>query len=115
VASNKPVINIKDVTSNSASASGNKSIRSRLGNLENVTQAVLWVGLASVAAVIASSCAMVIDQMHFNNQTYRDQSSLNDLKYQELTKTVDLLSERIETLNKTESVRGATAQTQPAN
>jgi hypothetical protein len=72
------------------------SVKSRLTDVENLTKAILWVGIISVVGVIITCCTLVIDQMHFNNQTYKDQSSLNDVKLQEFSTRIELLNRELE-------------------
>jgi len=92
-----------------------QNVKGRLGNIENITQAVLWVGLATIVAVVIAFGALVLDQMHFNNQTYRDQSNVNDLKYQEMTKQIELLSQKIESLNKNQDNSTNTVKVETSN
>lgn len=91
----------KAASKNSASPSPGKKFTERLGNLENLTQAVLWVGLATIVGVLITCCALVIDQMHFNNQTYRDQSDKTNLQIQELNLRIDALQQQIKSANAT--------------
>jgi hypothetical protein len=95
--SNAPVIVVGGNTpaQNSASPSGSRSLKQRLFNVENLTQAVLWVGIISLVAVVVTVSAMVLDQMHFNNQTYRDQSDKASAEYQELNARLDILQNQI--------------------
>ena len=81
---------------NTASASGSRSIKQRLFNVENVTQAVLWVGIISLVGIVVTVSGMVIDQLHFNNQTYRDQSAKTDLEMQELNQRIDALKQQLQ-------------------
>jgi hypothetical protein len=86
--------------SNAAAPSGTSAIKKRLLNVENITQAVLWVGVIAVAAAIISSCAMVLDQMHFNNQTYKDQSEKNQVEVDEVNTRIDVLNQQLESLKR---------------
>lgn len=96
-----PVITISQAPSkNSASASPGKKFGERLGNLENVTQAVLWVGLISLVAVVVAVTAMVIDQFHFNNQSYRDQTQASNAAINSLSTEVQNLSNQVTQLEK---------------
>jgi hypothetical protein len=72
-----------------------KSVSARLGNVEKLTQAILWVGLIALVAIIVSVGGMVIDQMHFNNQSYRDQSQKTELMMQEINTRIDQIQQEI--------------------
>jgi hypothetical protein len=71
-----------------------KTVNSRLGNVEGITTAVLWVGIISVVGVVVTCCGMVLDQVHFNNQTYKDQSDKNNLQMQQLQLESDALRQQ---------------------
>lgn len=73
-----------------------QSVRARLGDVETLTKAVLWVGLAALAAVVVTASALVLDQMHFNNQTYRDQSDKTNLQMQELNLQIEALKQELD-------------------
>jgi hypothetical protein len=72
-----------------------KSVRTRLTNVENITQAVLWVGIISLVAIVVTVSGMVIDQFHFNNQTYKDQSDKTNLELQEINARMDILQNQL--------------------
>lgn len=94
--SKTPVIEVNRAgTQNKASASPTKKLGERLGNVENVTQAVLWVGLISLVAIVVAVSAMVLDQFHFNNQTYHDQSDKNNAEIEELNTRTDALQTQL--------------------
>jgi hypothetical protein len=54
------------------------NIGARLGNLEDLTkniQIVIVISLAGmVVSIILAGIALVMDQLHFNNEIYRDKS-----------------------------------------
>jgi len=47
----------------------------KLADIEQLTKYILWVGLISLVAVIVAVTGLVIDQIHFNNQTYRQENN----------------------------------------
>jgi hypothetical protein len=75
MAKRQPVITIGADTTSSASPSPHKAINRRLGNLEGLTTAVLWLGLIALFGVFVSVATLVVDQEHFNNETYREQTT----------------------------------------
>ena len=79
-----------------------QGVKNRLTDVENQTKAIYWVGVISLVGVIIASFALVIDQMHFNNQTYRDQSNISNAKFQELTTRIDLLDQQLKEKVKTQ-------------
>lgn len=78
-----------------------RNLSKRLFNVESVTQAVLWVGIISLVAVVVTVSAMVIDQFHFNNQTYRDQSDKTNAQIEELNTRIDGLQNQLNQTAKT--------------
>ena len=68
-----------------------KSVATRLGNVENLTQAVIWVGLIALVAIVVSVTTMVIDQEHFNNETYKEQTTNLQTQVQALQDEVSSL------------------------
>ena len=44
----------------------------RLDDLEDLVKAVFIVIIISVGVLVISAAALVLDQLHFNNQIYRD-------------------------------------------
>lgn len=100
MAKHEPYIEVNDSTTSAVSTSPTKKFGKRLGNLENLTQAVLWVGISTIVAVLVTCCALVLDQMHFNNQTYREQSRLDDEQFKALQKQNDALQRQLNLLSK---------------
>lgn len=62
-------------SSDNASPSPHQRINKRLGDIEGLTRTVLWVGLITLVGVVVAVAAMILDQEHFNNETYREQSA----------------------------------------
>lgn len=92
----KSYIEVNKTTSkNTASTSPTKKLGERIGNVENITQAVLWVGIISLISVVVAVTAMVIDQFHFNNQTYQNQSDKNASEFKELNARIDTLQAQL--------------------
>lgn len=78
-----------------------QGLNKRLTGVENLTKAILWVSFIALFGVFMSAFALVIDQMHFNNQTYRDQSrdiqkryDALDIKLDEMTKKIEILQQK---------------------
>lgn len=94
---NEKIIEVPSSGPASGISSLPQSVKARLTDVETLTKAVLWVGVAAVAAVIVTTCGLVLDQMHFNNQTYRDQSEKSNLQIQELRLRIDTLTQQLET------------------
>jgi hypothetical protein len=46
----------------------------RFATIETLVYAVVFVALVSLVGIVVAVCTLVIDQMHFNNETYREQS-----------------------------------------
>src|SRR5471030_1499713 len=44
----------------------------RLGDVEDLTQKILVVIVISVGTLLVAVAAIILDQLHFNNQIYRD-------------------------------------------
>jgi hypothetical protein len=72
-----------------------KSFTNRLSGVENLSKAILAVALISLVGIIVTVSAMVLDQMHFNNQAYRDQSDKTNLQIQELNLRIDALKSQL--------------------
>lgn len=98
--SRQPVIVVGNQPSggNAATPSANKKFGKRLGNIENITQAVLWVGVISLVAVVVTVVGMVIDQMIFNNQTYKDQSDKTNAQILEINTRIELMNAQLDQL-----------------
>ncbi|MDB5186251.1 MAG: hypothetical protein JWL85_774 [Candidatus Saccharibacteria bacterium] len=47
----------------------------RIKGIEDLTKAVLVVALISLVGIVVAVVGLLLDQMHFNNQTYRQDSS----------------------------------------
>lgn len=47
----------------------------RVSDIESLIKTVLIVVVVSVAAMILAAVVLVIEEFHFNNQTYREQST----------------------------------------
>ncbi len=56
----------------------------RFANIETLVYAVVFVALVTLVGIVVAVCAMVVDQLHFNNQTYREQSDKNQAEIQAL-------------------------------
>ncbi len=65
----------------------------RIGSLEILIYTIAFVAVITLVGMVISVSTLVIDQLHFNNQTYRDKSDLDNLRYEELSKQIDSLKE----------------------
>lgn len=59
-------------------------LKERVSDVESLIKTVLVVVVVSVGAMILAMCAMLLDQIHFNNQTYREQSGQIETQIQQL-------------------------------
>jgi cell division protein FtsL len=50
------------------------SVRNRLSDVENLTKTVLFVVAISLVGVLIALYALISDNMHYNNETYKEQS-----------------------------------------
>ena len=66
----------------------------RFSTLETLVYAVIFVAVISLVGIVVAVTTLVIDQMHFNNQTYRDQSEKTNLQIQELNLRIDALKQQ---------------------
>lgn len=54
----------------------------KLADIEQLTKAILVVAAISLVGVVVAVCGLVLDQMHYNNQNYKQQlqNEINILK-----------------------------------
>ena len=45
----------------------------KLADIEQLTKAILLVAVISLVGVVVACAGLILDQMHFNNQTYTQQ------------------------------------------
>lgn len=81
-------------TPSAATPSVHKAINKRLGNLEGLTTAVLWLGLIALFGIVVSVATLVIDQEHFNNETYREQTTNLQTQVQALQDEINSLKSK---------------------
>jgi cell division protein FtsL len=74
--------------------SAQKQNEKRFTSIETLVYAVIFVAIISLVGIVVAVTTLVIDQMHFNNQTYRDQSDKTNLQIQQLNLQIETLRER---------------------
>lgn len=68
----------------------------RFSTIESLVYAVIFVAIISLVGIVVAVTTLVIDQMHFNSQTYRDQSDKTNLQIQELNLQIDVLKQQLQ-------------------
>ncbi|QQR52654.1 hypothetical protein IPG36_00815 [bacterium] len=56
----------------------------RITSIESLVHAVLFVAVISMVGIVVAVVGLVIDELHFNNQTYRQQSEKTQLEIEYL-------------------------------
>lgn len=94
MAKDKSVIDVEQSKSKgTASTSTHKNIFARLGKLENLTTAVLWLGVITLIGVVVGLGAIVVDNLHFNNETYDNYKNEQGIVQNELTNDTNRISQ----------------------
>jgi sensor domain CHASE-containing protein len=77
---------------NIAAPTSPAALNNRIGNVENVTKAVLWVGIISLVAVVLSLILFVIQTINTDIQSRKDLTE----SVQELNAKLDAQDKRID-------------------
>jgi hypothetical protein len=95
MAKSKPVIEVnQSLSKSSASPSPHQQMSARIGGLEKLTTAVLWLGLITLFGIFVAVTTLVIDQEHYNNQTYREQTTNLQTQIQALQDEINSLKSK---------------------
>ncbi len=81
-----------------------EEVDKKFKNIDALIYAVVVSLVITAISALISVGAIIIDQLHFNNQTYRDFSSL-DKENPELIKRIDRIESRIDNLQSCHSPR----------
>jgi hypothetical protein len=94
----KPITNVTEGQFNELprdSDGGLKAFMTATGekfkDIETLTKAILFVAAISLVGVVVAVIGLVVDQMHFNNETYVQQAARNQ-------ETIDQLRVEVRTL-----------------
>ena len=67
----------------------------RLGKVESLIQAVLWVGVITLVGVVVAVVGLFIEQSHFNLQMYSNRSEVQETQMKELNLKVKVLEKKL--------------------
>lgn len=73
-----------------ATATAQAATNARLGNVEDLTRAILLIVVVSFGAIVVGAIAIILDQLHFNNELYRDGPYNHSQIVQEPGKTTNI-------------------------
>lgn len=63
----------------------------RIGDIEQLTKYILGIAILTILAIVVAVIGIVVDQMRFNNQSYKQQSSDSQTQIRLLQEEVNSL------------------------